>query len=59
MPHPLHSGSAGRFHAEWVAAGEPGGRLVVAIASETPLDLGTRPAIEPATEYLETVRLAS
>jgi len=30
--------------------------LVVAIASETPLDLGTRPEIEPATEYLETVR---
>jgi serine/threonine protein kinase len=56
MPHPLHSGAAGRFHAEWVAAGEPGSRLVVAIASETPLDLGTRPAIEPATEYLETLR---
>jgi predicted Ser/Thr protein kinase len=56
MPHPLHSGTGGRFHAEWVAGGEPGGRLVVAIASETPLDLGTRPAIEPATEYLETLR---
>jgi hypothetical protein len=56
LSHPVHSGGQGRLHAEWVAAGEPGPRLVVAIASETPLDLGTRPAIEPATAYLETLR---
>lgn len=56
MPHPLRSGAEGRFHAEWMAAGEPGGRLVVAIASEAPLDLGNRPEIEPATQYLEAVR---
>jgi predicted Ser/Thr protein kinase len=56
LPRSVHSGVPGRVHAEWVAEGEAGSRLIVAIASETPLDLGTRPAIEPATEYLETLR---
>jgi hypothetical protein len=56
LSHPVHSGVPGRLHAEWVAAGESGSRLIVAIASETPLGLGTRPMIESATEYLETLR---
>jgi hypothetical protein len=56
LPHPVHSGGQGRFHAEWVAAGEAGPRLIVAIASETPLDLGKRPVSEPAIEYLQTLR---
>jgi predicted Ser/Thr protein kinase len=56
LSHPVRSSGSGRFHAEWVAAGESGTRLVVALASETPLDLGTRPAIEPATDYLEALR---
>jgi hypothetical protein len=56
LSHPVHSSTPGRFHAEWTAAGEPGSRLIVAIASETPLELGTRPEVEPATAYLETLR---
>jgi hypothetical protein len=56
LSRPVHSGAPGRLHAEWYAEGEPGPRLVVAIASEAPLELGTRPEIEPATEYLETLR---
>ena len=56
LSHPVHSGAAGRMHTEWVTGGEPGARLIVATASETPLDLGARPAVEPATEYLETLR---
>jgi hypothetical protein len=56
LSHPVASRTSGRFHTEWVAAGAEGPRLIVAIGSETPLDLGNRPAIEPATEYLETLR---
>ncbi len=56
LSRPAESRTSGRFHTEWVAAGTEGPRLIVAIASETPLDLGNRPAIEPATEYLETLR---
>ncbi len=56
LSHPVRSGASGKFHAEWVVSGEAGARLIIAIAAETPLDLGTRPAIEPATEYLEVLR---
>ena len=46
------SGKPGEPHAEWIAVPPPGPRLVVAIGSATPLDLGARPDTERAAEYL-------
>jgi hypothetical protein len=43
---------------EWPITGPPGQRLVVAIASAKPLDLGQRKASEPAAEYLAALRSA-
>ena len=45
-----------RPHAEWIAAPPPGPRLVVAIGSATPLDLGARPDTERAAEYLAVLQ---
>jgi hypothetical protein len=49
---PTPSGRAGKPHAEWIATPPPGPRLVVAIGSAVPLDLGGRPDTENAAEYL-------
>jgi len=49
-------GKPGEPHAEWIAAPPPGQRLVVAIGSATPLDLGARPDTERAGEYLAILR---
>lgn len=51
------SGKPGEPHAEWIAVPPPGPRLVVAIGSATPLDLGARPDTERAAEYLAILQL--
>jgi tRNA A-37 threonylcarbamoyl transferase component Bud32 len=53
---PAPSGTATKTHATWVAEPPPGPRLVVAIGSATPLDLGTRPETEKAADYLAVLQ---
>jgi len=53
---PAVSGRAGKPHAEWVATPPTGQRLVVAIGSATPLDLGTRPETERTADYLAVLQ---
>jgi len=55
LSRPVAGSTPGRFHAQWTA-GHPGPRLIVAIASERPLDLGTRPEVEDTADYLEALR---
>jgi serine/threonine protein kinase len=54
---PAPSGTANRALADWVATPPPGTRLVVALGSATPLDLGTRPETERASDYLAALQL--
>ena len=54
---PAPSGTLTRPIADWVATPPPGPRLVVAIGSATPLDLGTRPETERASDYLAALQL--
>jgi hypothetical protein len=49
---PSPSGKPGKAHAEWLAGAPAGPRLVVAIGSAAPLDLGARPDSETAAEYV-------
>ena len=49
---PSASGRLDRTHADWIAALPPGPRLVVAIGSAAPFELGARPAAEKAANYL-------
>jgi hypothetical protein len=49
---PSPSGKPGKPRAEWIAASPPGPRLVVAIGSAAPLDLGARPDSEKAADYV-------
>jgi len=53
---PAPSGKPSKSHVEWVAAPPPGPRLVVAIGSATPLDLGARPDAEKAADYLAALQ---
>jgi predicted Ser/Thr protein kinase len=53
---PAQSGRAGKPRAEWPATPPPGPRLVVAIGSAIPLDLGARPDIEKAADYLTVLQ---
>jgi hypothetical protein len=50
--HLLHPTPLARPRAEWTAALPAGPRLVVGIGAMAPLDLGTRPESERASEYL-------
>jgi len=43
-------------HAEWIATAPPGPRLLVAIASPKVLEIGRRPDVENATDYLAWLR---
>jgi serine/threonine protein kinase len=54
---PAPSGTLTRPIADWVATPPPGPRLVVALGSATPLDLGTRPETERASDYLAALQL--
>ncbi len=56
---PAVSGRAGKPHAEWVATPPTGQRLVAAIGSATPLDLGARPETERAADYLAVLASAA
>jgi serine/threonine-protein kinase len=49
---PSPSGKPAKAHAEWLAGGPAGPRLVVAIGSAVPLDLGARPDNEKAADYV-------
>ncbi|HUB48017.1 MAG TPA: serine/threonine-protein kinase [Acetobacteraceae bacterium] len=49
---PSAPGRPGAPHVEWMATPPPGPRLVVAIGSASPLDLGARPEAEKAADYL-------
>lgn len=53
---PGPSGATGRRTAEWTAAPPPGARLIVAFAAATSLELGQRPEVEPAANYLDALR---
>jgi hypothetical protein len=53
---PIPSGAANRPLVDWIASSPPGPRLVVAIGSTTPLDLGTRPETEKAADYLAALQ---
>jgi predicted Ser/Thr protein kinase len=53
---PGQSGATGRRTVEWTAASPPGARLIVAFGAATPLELGQRPEIEPAANYLDALR---
>ena len=57
---PAAAGAVGRGRhrprAQWVATPPPGPRLVVAIGSATPLDLGARPDTERAADYLDVLQ---
>ena len=53
---PGQSGATGRRTVEWTAASPPGARLIVAFGAATPLELGQRPGIEPAANYLDALR---
>jgi hypothetical protein len=43
-------------HAEWIAKGPPGPRLLVAIASPDPLYAGMRPEVENGRDYLTVLQ---
>jgi hypothetical protein len=53
---PGPSGKPVKPHAEWIAGGPAGPRLVVAIGSAAPLDLGARPDSEKAADYVAALR---
>ena len=53
---PVQPGKPGKPHVAWIAAPPPGPRLVVAIGSATPLDLGARPDTERAAAYLAVLQ---
>jgi predicted Ser/Thr protein kinase len=55
LARPTPSG-ASKPHVQWVAALPPGQRLIVAIGSAIPLDLGTRPDTEAAADYLAALQ---
>jgi hypothetical protein len=46
----------GRKSVDWTATPPAGQRLLVAMAAERPLALGSRPEIERSSDYLETLR---
>ena len=52
---PARSGKPGKPHAEWIAGAPAGPRLVIAIGSAAPLDLGVRPEAENAADYLSVL----
>ena len=49
------AGAAGR-RVEWIATPPQGARLLVALGAAAPLDLGARPDLERATDYLDALR---
>jgi predicted Ser/Thr protein kinase len=53
---PGPSGATGRKSVEWTASSPPGARLIAAFGAATPLELGQRPEIEPAANYLDALR---
>ncbi len=57
--HLLRAGTvttANRDHVEWSATPPAGPRLVLAIGSAQPLDIGNRPEMEATTAYLQTLQ---
>ena len=53
---PGQSGTTDRRSAEWTASLPPGTRLIAAFGAATPLELGQRPEVESAANYLDALR---
>jgi hypothetical protein len=54
--HLLRSAGTAGHRVEWIATPPQGARLLVALGAAAPLDLGTRPDTERASDYLDALR---